>query len=151
MWRHNDTQSQWELGYEDLPGDRWVVISVFTDEFIANAYLTLAGLEVLKRRYGSLPPPLASRLREEQAIVPVNPAAQAWYHDVDRWKYMRVGDAPLLEVMDSAVKTIPQLVKQECFRRGYPPPPPLDPDKLPSAPPDPFSLWPSTATACWRS
>lgn len=62
-WRHNDEESLWELGYDVLPREKWVRVGFVTDEFLAGVAATPEQLAVtLRRRFGSVPPPLTAHL-----------------------------------------------------------------------------------------
>jgi hypothetical protein len=57
-WRHNANLSQWELGYFDLPTERFVVHAVVTDEHIKRTIPEMTAAH-LYRRLGTVPPPLS--------------------------------------------------------------------------------------------
>lgn len=69
-WRHNDNDSQWELGYYDLTREQWVRVGLVTDEFLERTALSPERLAVhLRERFGSVPPPLAVHLPPDPPIV----------------------------------------------------------------------------------
>lgn len=69
-WRHNDEESRWELGYHDVPMERWVCSGYVTDEFLERVAMPPERLAVhLWKRFGSVPPPLAGRLPPEPPVV----------------------------------------------------------------------------------
>lgn len=61
-WRYNDQRDQWELGYYDLPYDRWVIVAIVTDEFIDRVLDKRSAALLLRERVGSVPPPLEKHL-----------------------------------------------------------------------------------------
>jgi hypothetical protein len=56
-WRHNDDESRWEYGYDDLAYMRFVVGAWVTDECIERTIPEMTAAS-LYRRLGSVPPPL---------------------------------------------------------------------------------------------
>jgi len=68
-WRHNGRESRWELGYDDIPRQKFVVAAWVTDEMIDH----VADPAMLTRRTmesaGSVPPPLREYLPPSVPIV----------------------------------------------------------------------------------
>lgn len=76
-WRHNDEESRWELGYYDLPMERWVTAGYVTDEFLERVAMPPAKLAVhLRKRFGSVPPLLAGCLPADAPILSEELAAE---------------------------------------------------------------------------
>lgn len=72
-WRHNDDERRWELGYYDVPVERWLWSAWITDEMIGCVALPAQLAVRTRSRLGSVPPPLAAHLpppEPEPALYP---------------------------------------------------------------------------------
>lgn len=68
-WRHNDDEARWELGYDDIPRETFVLLAYVTDEMIERVAFPAVIARRLHERVGSAPPPLREYLPPEPPIV----------------------------------------------------------------------------------
>lgn len=67
-WRYNGKLSQWEWGDYDERRDTWTAHAWVTDEFIDRVADKRGAAVRLKRKIGTVPPPLQEHLPAEPPV-----------------------------------------------------------------------------------